>query len=132
MKLIYVDPCSDLSWQKLVQQYPSNIFHSPGWLQVLTETYGFNTSAYLLLDDTGEPNAGIPVCHVSDLRGERAVTLPFSDYCDPLVTNHAQWCALTEQIVGKQLPYTIRCLHNNLPLADERFALINQAKWHGL
>jgi lipid II:glycine glycyltransferase (peptidoglycan interpeptide bridge formation enzyme) len=26
----------------------------------------------------------------------------------------------------------VRCLHNNLPLGDERFSLFKEAKWHGL
>jgi CelD/BcsL family acetyltransferase involved in cellulose biosynthesis len=132
MTVIQIDPCQDLRWQQFVNQTASNVFHAPAWLQVLTATYGFDISAYLLLDDMGEPSAGIPVCHVCDLRGERNLTLPFSDYCDPLVSNQAQWCALTEQILAKQISYMIRCLHNNLPVADKRFTLVNKAKWHGL
>jgi len=42
------------------------------------------------------------------------------------------WQRLTEPLVGAHSSFTIRCLHNSLPLADNRFELINKAKWHGL
>ena len=60
-------------------------------MRVLAQTYGFNIRAHVLLDDAQEPVGGIPFCHFKDLKDQRCVTLPFSDYCDPLVANFEQW-----------------------------------------
>lgn len=131
-QIIRVDPRSAGLWQRLVQDQKSSVFHSPEWLYVLSDTYGFQMAADVLVDDGGSPIAGIPYCYVSDLRGERLVTLPFSDYCDPLVSNSDEWQALTTQIPTGRVPYLIRCLHNTLPLEDQRFTCFNRAKWHGV
>jgi lipid II:glycine glycyltransferase (peptidoglycan interpeptide bridge formation enzyme) len=39
---------------------------------------------------------------------------------------------LTDRLLAEHQPFTIRCLHNTVPLADDRFAVVNKAKWHGL
>lgn len=132
MNIVCIDPRSDSLWGKLVDRVPSGVFHSPNWIQVLTDTYGWEAHAYVILDDHGEPCAGIPFCRIADMLGERIVALPFSDYCDPLVNDSNAWSTLVDQLLPEHLPITVRCLHNNLPLADERFSLFKQAKWHGL
>jgi CelD/BcsL family acetyltransferase involved in cellulose biosynthesis len=85
-----------------------------------------------LLDDRGEPKAGIPYCRITDMLGDRIVALPFSDYCDPLVNDAECWRSLIDRLVPEQRPINVRCLHNDVPLGDERFALVKQAKWHRL
>jgi CelD/BcsL family acetyltransferase involved in cellulose biosynthesis len=129
---ICIDPRSDLLWQRLLGRHASSVFHSPEWMQVLTETYGWPISAYLLLDAAGEPMAGIPFCRVNDVVGERIVSLPFSDHCDPLVADTDQWIHLSASLIGERCPIVMRCLHNSLPRRDERLTLVKQTKWHGL
>jgi CelD/BcsL family acetyltransferase involved in cellulose biosynthesis len=101
-------------------------------MRVLSETYGWEPSAYVTLDDHGEPIAGLPYCHISDMLGERIVALPFSDYCDPLVRDAQSWGQLIDRLLPEHCPINLRCLHNNVPLDDERFTLAKQAKWHRL
>jgi len=132
MNIVSISPQTDPLWQKLVEQRPSDVFHSPGWLRVLTETYDFDLGAYVLLDETGEPVAGIPFCHVKDYKGERLVALPFSDYCDPLVGEPAHWRLLLDKLLAKQLPFAVRSLHCDMALTDERLTLVNKAKWHSV
>jgi CelD/BcsL family acetyltransferase involved in cellulose biosynthesis len=117
-------------WCKLVNQVPSSVFHSPSWIQVLTDTYGWEASAYVALDERAEPKAGIAFCRIADILGERIVALPFSDYCDPLVSDAECWRFLIDRLLPEHCPINVRCLHNDLPLADERFTLLKQAKWH--
>jgi CelD/BcsL family acetyltransferase involved in cellulose biosynthesis len=132
MRTIDVDPRTDPLWQKLIEQHPSDAFHSPGWMRVLSDTYGFEVNACVLLDNAGEPIAGIPFVRIADFKGERIVTLPFSDYCDPLVGEPGHWQQLTQPLLAENCSFTLRCLHNSLPLEDERFEVVNKAKWHGL
>jgi len=101
-------------------------------MQVLSDTYGWPASAYVVLDDRGEPQAGIPFCRIADMMGERILALPFSDYCDPLVTDQQCWDVLVDCLLPSRCPISLRCLHNDLPLSDNRFAVVKQAKWHRL
>jgi CelD/BcsL family acetyltransferase involved in cellulose biosynthesis len=132
LNVVCVDPRTDSVWSRLVERSASSVFHSPSWIQVLSDTYGWEPSAYVVLDDRGEPRAGIPFCRISDVLGDRIVALPFSDYCDPLVSDPDTWRLLTDRLLPMLCPISVRCLHNSLPLADERFTLVKRAKWHGL
>ena len=132
MNIVSVDPRTDPIWRTLVQQSSSSVFHSPAWIQVLTDTYGWEARAYLVLDSRGEPRAGIPFCRVADMMGERVLALPFSDYCDPLGEDQQCWHLLTDCLLSERCPVNLRCLHNSLPLTDQRFTVTKQAKWHGL
>ncbi len=132
MKITCVDPRVDPLWKRLVEQQRSDLFHSPAWSSVLADTYGFEPLAYVLTDDANAPLAGVPFVPIADIRGQRKVTLPFSDYCDPLAADAAAWNALLEQFVDPVTTYKIRCVHNDIPLDDARLSLVNRAKWHGL
>src|SRR6266513_5058236 len=79
MKVVCVDPRTDPLWRSLVEKTESSVFHSPSWIRVLTDTYGWEASAYVIVDDAGEPRAGIPFCRITDMFGERIVALPFSE-----------------------------------------------------
>ena len=79
MDIVCVDPKTDRRWQRLLARYGGSVFHSPAWIRALADTYGFDIRAHVLVDGFGEPQAGVPFCRISDLRGERFVVLPFSD-----------------------------------------------------
>ncbi|MGE0822318.1 MAG: lipid II:glycine glycyltransferase FemX [Candidatus Binatia bacterium] len=128
--VVCLDPRTDQLWQRLLAQHRSSVFHSPAWVRVLTETYGLDLQAYVLLDRTEEPRAGVPFCRFADITGERMVILPFSDYCDPLVRDRSDWNDLMENLLSHRCPLLLRCLHSDLPIADPRFMLSKQAKWH--
>ena len=132
MRIVNVDPRTDPLWEQLVGQNRSSVFNSPAWQRVLSATYGWDARALVLLDTAGIPRAGIPFCRIADLVGERIVTLPFSDYCDPIVADLDCWRQLVERLMSEECPVVARCLHNEIPLTDERFTLVKRAKWHGL
>lgn len=132
MRTICIDPRTDVRWQQLVEHQQSDVFHSPQWIHVLTDTYDLDPRAYVVVDTAGTPLAGIPCCLANDMFGNRLVSLPFSDYCDPLATTVEQWVGIADALVQQHSPVALRCLHNHLPLADERFKLRKQAKWHGV
>src|SRR2546430_3740650 len=51
--------------RRLVDQTPSGVFHSPSWIQVLTDTNGWEASAYVILDDRGRSEE-----HTSELQSQ--------------------------------------------------------------
>ena len=72
-----------------VARHPhSTIFHSVGWLQALQRTYGYNPVVFTTSPPGAELQNGVAFCEVKSwLTGRRIVSLPFSDHCEPLVTN---------------------------------------------
>lgn len=131
-KVITVRPNIDQEWAELLDVYRGDIFHSPEWIDVLSETYGFDIRANILLDEQGAPIAGLPYAHLSDIRGCRISSLPFCDYMDPLIQTKEQWDFLLQGVLSESYTYKIRPLHQDIPLADDRFELANRARWHGL
>lgn len=117
-------------WECLLNQYETDVFHSPGWLNSLTQTYGFDVHAYILLDEEDKAVAGIPYVEVKDMLDSRVVSLPFSDFCDPLVKTQDQWDMLVQQFLDMQKPITLKCLHNDVPMDDERIPMAGRDKWH--
>jgi CelD/BcsL family acetyltransferase involved in cellulose biosynthesis len=80
----------------------------------------------------GAIEAAIPFSKVSDIRGDRIVCLPFSDYCDPLVPDSESWSQLIARLIGHNLPINLRTLRNSIPSADKRFIIKGNALWHGV
>lgn len=132
MRIDCVNPVQDLIWQRLAVQQPSTVFHSPEWMQVLQETYGFEIRAHVLLDHAGEPRSGIAFCSIDDMMDPRIVSLPFSDFCDPLVANLDDWNCLIARLLDNGQRISLRCLHNLAPLDDKRFTVVNRSKWHAV
>src|SRR5262245_13226645 len=82
-----IDPLTDSRWPQLTARHPrGSIFHPRGWLEALHRTYGYQPAAVTTDDNSGRLSGAIVFCHVkSKLTGNRIVSVPFSDYCDPLV-----------------------------------------------
>jgi CelD/BcsL family acetyltransferase involved in cellulose biosynthesis len=76
----------DAAWREYVESRPDALpFHHPRWSAVLTATYGLAAGA-VVVRDGGTIVAGLPVVVVTTpLRRPRLVSLPFTDYCPPLV-----------------------------------------------
>ncbi len=132
-QVLEIDPCDDPRWERLVQGSPhASLFHSTRWLEVLRRSYGFAVRATVLVEPDGELSGGAPHVLLSDARGLRIASLPFSDFCDPLTADEASWAALAQALVHKRVPASFRCLHNETALGGESFAPVKQAMWHGV
>jgi hypothetical protein len=85
--MIYkIDPLGDPRWQVLVDKHPNaSVFHTTGWLEAVRRTYGYSPIVFTTSSPTDELRNGLLFCRVrSWLTGPRMVSLPFSDYCEPL------------------------------------------------
>ena len=130
MNIVTIDPQHDPLWQNLVNKYRTDVFHSPAWISALNATYDFEIRALVVLDDQGEPRSGIAYGRIEDMMDPRIASLPFSDFCDPLVDNQADWDALIGRLLAEDCRVNMRCLHNNLPLDGQQLTFVNRAKWH--
>jgi hypothetical protein len=106
-----------------------SLFSSPEWIEILCHTYSLGIQACLLQNQS--VCAALLFSHIHDVRGDRIVCLPFSDYCDPLVEDARLWHDVLEPLVPLDVPVRLRCLQNRLPAQDPRFVLSRTAKWHG-
>ena len=87
MSVYQLNPLEDHRWHEFVDQHPnSSIFHTPGWLEALRRSYGYEPIAYTTTPPGRDLTNGLVFCRVrSWLSGLRMVSLPFSDHCQPLI-----------------------------------------------
>lgn len=126
-----VDNCGSTIAAELSTHRFASIFSSKTWIEVLTSTYGFNIKASTGLRDNGTRGA-ILYSEISDIRGDRVVSLPFSDYCDAIVESADEWKKLIEPIIDLKLPMRFRTVFNDVPHFDQRFSQEVCALWHGV
>ncbi len=86
-----INPLKYDGWDELlIANHGYTIFHTSTWARVLYESYHYDP-VYFTLFKKNKLSALIPVMEVkSILTGCRGVSLPFSDYCDPIMTERIQ------------------------------------------
>ena len=87
MSDIAVLELTDPRWAGFVASQPAATpFHHPHWGTLVAGCYGFRAFAVATTGPAGQIRAGLPLIEVRHLRGEpKWVSLPFTDYCPPLV-----------------------------------------------
>jgi hypothetical protein len=85
-----VNPLEIPGWDELLLKFKeATIFHSAGWARVLGEAYGYHP-AYAVADKGNGFETLMPMMDVqSRLTGRRGVSLPFTDFCEPLARDRA-------------------------------------------
>ena len=83
-----VNPITYPKWDELVLKTgKASIFHSSAWARVLHESYGYKP-AYFASFERQSLSILMPFMEVnSRITGKRGVSLPFTDFCDPIVSN---------------------------------------------
>ena len=83
---------TDPRWTDFVAAHPAATpFHHPDWTRLVADCYRFRPFALATCDTSGAICAGLPVVEVRYLRGgSRWVSLPYTDYCPPLVSTREQ------------------------------------------
>jgi CelD/BcsL family acetyltransferase involved in cellulose biosynthesis len=87
VKVFEFNPLEDARWKALTEIHPdATVFHTVEWLQALKACYGYEPRA-MTLTPPGLPLAtGFVYCRIrSALTGNRLVSVPFSDHCEPLL-----------------------------------------------
>ncbi len=87
MRILAID---DPAWHEFVRASPAALpYHHPAWTQLLAECYGYRPFALTAANGDGSIAAGLPVMEVAHpmglFGGRRWVSLPFTDYCPPLL-----------------------------------------------
>jgi len=86
LNLQVINPIEYRGWNELLlsnQEY--SFFHSSNWAMVLYESYHYKP-LYFTMIDSGRLLVLVPVMEIKSLfTGQRGVSLPFTDYCEPVI-----------------------------------------------
>jgi hypothetical protein len=95
-----IDPLSDARWPVLIDTcLRSSVFHTTSWLRALRSVYGYEPVVATTTPPGMPMTNGLVFCRVrSWLTGSRLVALPFSDHCEPLVSNAEEFDRLLVQM----------------------------------
>jgi lipid II:glycine glycyltransferase (peptidoglycan interpeptide bridge formation enzyme) len=95
-----LDPLTESSWDRLVKSRPeASFFHTSAWAKVLNSAYGYKPF-YFAKREGVRLLAAICVMEVNSvLTGRRGVSLPFTDFCEPLAEDDLSRSELLEQVL---------------------------------
>lgn len=100
-----IDPTDFPDWNAITTSFPElSFFHSSNWARVLKESYSYRP-LYFTRWQGAALSALIPVMEIdSFLTGKRGVSIPFTDYCEPLASNECDFFDLLDEVLryGKQ------------------------------
>jgi hypothetical protein len=87
-----VNPSEQKDWNELLLRSPGiSFFHTSTWAEVLRESYHYEP-LFFTIREPAAIKALLPVMEVNSfLTGKRGVSLPFTDYCEPVVSDAAQF-----------------------------------------
>ncbi len=88
MPLQILNPITYPGWDELVLASGTySFFHSAAWAKVLAESYGY-TPLYFTIIENRKLQALLPIMEIdSFLTGKRGVSLPFTDFCEPIISD---------------------------------------------
>ena len=100
MNLEIIDPTNYAGWDDLLLSTPGySFFHSSAWAKVLKDSYGY-TPMYFDTIKNGQFSALVPVMEVNSfITGKRGVSLPFTDYCEPIINANVEFIDLFNNII---------------------------------
>jgi lipid II:glycine glycyltransferase (peptidoglycan interpeptide bridge formation enzyme) len=132
------DPLSDPRWDGFVRAHShGSVFHTSGWLRALRQTYGYEPVVFTTSSSSGELRDAILCCAVrSWLTGRRLVSVPFADYCDPLVERSdalSALCAFLRDRCDRDRWSYIEMRPGSLPKPlDGGFQPVDAYDWHNV
>jgi len=118
-----IDPTEYVNWDELLYSTPNgSFFHTSSWAKVLMEAYGYFPK-YFTEFEGKEMSTLIPIMEVrSFFTGSRGVSVPFTDYCEPLLKKNVEFSDCFDRIIdyGKKCRWKYIELRGNcnlVPLA---------------
>ena len=120
--VIAVDPRTDVRWQALAAKDQGSLFTSPPWIRAVCDTYGFTPQARIFTDAAGCPTDGFAWVPISDIRGDRMVSLPFSDRAEPFIADRMAWSFLVDDALRAEMQGVARRIGDVVAVRQEHVA----------
>jgi hypothetical protein len=101
LKLNIINPLDIDNWDDLVLSNPDySFFHSKAWARVVCDSYQYKPF-YCILIKGHVLEVLIPLMEVrSIITGRRAISLPFTDHCEPIISNGISSADVLDQIIN--------------------------------
>jgi hypothetical protein len=98
-----IDPIVYPGWDTLIGSMPEqSFFYSSNWANVLKETYSYRPLYFTRSEgpEKAKPVVVIPVMEVdSFLTGKRGVSIPFTDYCEPIAPDEDSFSSMFDEVL---------------------------------
>ncbi len=98
-----IDPIAYPGWDTLIGSMPEHsFFHSSNWAGVLKESYSYRPLYFTRSGgpEQARPSVVIPVMEVdSFLTGKRGVSIPFTDYCEPIAPDEGGFSSMFDEVL---------------------------------
>jgi CelD/BcsL family acetyltransferase involved in cellulose biosynthesis len=121
VKLRRISPEDDGWFDLLSRREDAGPLHHPSWLSVLRESYGFSVCVIACVSEEGVVSGGLPLADVAfPLRGRRWISLPFTDYCPPLLPARAELPDLAAGLDSLRRAANVRSLELRDELGNQR------------
>lgn len=100
VELNIINPLKYSGWDELLLTNSDySFFHSSSWARVLCESYKYKPLYFALISNGGLSDL-IPVLEIrSLLTGRRGVSLPFTDYCQPIISDRSHFKEILDNII---------------------------------
>ena len=100
-ELEVINPVENKNWNELLLATSGHsFFHTSNWADVLQKTYKYTPTFFVSYGENKITNL-LPVMEVkSFLTGKRGVSLPFTDFCEPLVVEGQQFRIMLDKAVS--------------------------------
>lgn len=97
LKIDAVDPSKETNYNRYLDNFKrATSFHTSDWASVIAKTYGYRPF-YIIAKINEDVRCVLPLMEVDSLfTGRRAVSLPFTDFCEPLIEDRL----LFEQVLA--------------------------------
>ena len=94
-----LNPLTYKGWDNLLfTNKDYSFFFTTAWIRVLKETYGYSPCFFSIIKN-GKIYALVPIMEVRDLlRRRKGVSLPFSDFCVPLLNDEISFYDILKEI----------------------------------
>jgi len=102
IKVLTLDELGKEKWDLFVSNHRhSSIFHTSAWHLTIETSYRYETKYHVVQNPDGTIRSAIPSMTVRNLfLGKRTVCFPYSDHCDPLLGDPADFKELTDSVVS--------------------------------
>jgi hypothetical protein len=100
-ELEIINPAGKKNWNELLLATAGHsFFHTSNWADVLQKSYGY-TPTYFAAYSNNKISYLLPIMEVKSLlTGKRGVSLPFTDFCEPLAVEDKQFRVMLDTAVS--------------------------------
>jgi len=120
------------NWDEFIMSHPKGTpFHLSCWMRTIFEAYSFEPHFFVLENENNDICGILPYFLIKGIfNGKRAVCLPFSDFCGPLLKGNCQENYLLRKIIQEDTDQ-VKHLEIRSPISNEAgFVTLNYYKHH--